>query len=68
MCIRDSVKLGNYLVVGDFEGYLHFLNIENGKTEGRFRAGRSQIVELKVFENTLASLDNSGRLTYLEVN
>ena len=55
-------------MVGDFEGYLHFLNIENGKTEGRFRAGRSQIVELKVFENTLASLDNAGRLTYLEVN
>ena len=27
-----------------------------------------KIVELKVFENTLASLDNSGRLTYLEVN
>jgi outer membrane protein assembly factor BamB len=66
--LTAPVKIGNYLVVGDFEGYLHFLNIENGKTEGRFRAGRSQIVELKVFENTLASLDNAGRLTYLEVN
>ncbi|MEZ5535768.1 MAG: outer membrane protein assembly factor BamB [Thiolinea sp.] len=29
---------GDYLVVGDIEGYLHWLNAENGQTAGRLRS------------------------------
>lgn len=34
----------NYLVVGDFEGYLHFLSLANGKFLARFRPDRSEII------------------------
>ena len=65
--LTSPVKVENYLVVGDFEGYLHFINIENGKPEGRYRASRSGILALQSYKNSLVSLDLSGRLSYLEV-
>lgn len=65
--LTAPVKINNYLVVGDFEGYLHFIDIENGSAIGRYRASRSGILTLQTYKNSLASLDISGRLTYLEV-
>ena len=65
--LTSPVKVENFLVVGDFEGYLHFINIENGKPEGRYRVSRSGILALQSYKNSLVSLDLSGRLTYLEV-
>ena len=65
--LTAPVKVDNYLVVGDFEGYLHFINIENGSTVGRYRASRSGIFALQTYKNSLVSLDLSGRLTYLEI-
>ncbi len=65
--LTAPVKVDNYLVVGDFEGYIHFINIENGSTVGRYRASRSGILTLQTYKNSLVSLDLSGRLTYLEI-
>ena len=65
--LTSPVRLKNYLVLGDYEGYLHFLDINSGSTIGRYRVSRSGILSLKTYKNSLLCLDISGRLTYLEV-
>lgn len=65
--LTSPVRLKNYLVLGDYEGYLHFLDINSGSTIGRYRVSRSGILSLKTYKNSLVCLDISGRLTYLEV-
>ena len=65
--LTSPVRLKNYLVLGDYEGYLHFLDINSGSTIGRHRVSRSGILSLKTYKNSLVCLDISGRLTYLEV-
>ena len=60
-------RLNNYIIVGDFEGYLHFLDTSSGSTIGRYRVSRSGILSLKTYKNSIVCLDTSGRLTYLEV-
>ncbi|MEC7787149.1 MAG: outer membrane protein assembly factor BamB [Pseudomonadota bacterium] len=65
--LTSPVRLKNYLVLGDYEGYLHFLDINSGLTIGRYRVSRSGILSLKTYKNSLVCLDISGRLTYLEV-
>ena len=65
--LTSPVRLKNYLVLGDYEGYLHFLDINSGSTIGRYRVSRSGILSLKSYKNSLVCLDISGRLTYLEV-
>lgn len=35
---------GNYVVVGDFEGYLHWLSLDSGRIVGRVRAASKAIV------------------------
>lgn len=34
--LTPPVVMGNYLVVGDFEGYLHWLNLEDGQIAARY--------------------------------
>ena len=46
----DSYK-GN-IVVGDFEGYIHFINPLNGKTQSRLRLTKNPI------KNIIARADN----------
>ena len=65
--LTSPVRLKNHLVLGDYEGYLHFLDINSGSTIGRYRVSRSGILSLKTYKNSLVCLDISGRLTYLEV-
>ncbi|MEW8015369.1 MAG: outer membrane protein assembly factor BamB [Candidatus Sedimenticola endophacoides] len=39
--ITGPAVVGNHVVVGDFEGYLHLLSSEDGRMEGRIRIGDS---------------------------
>ena len=41
--LSTPVVVGDYLVVGDFEGYVHWLNREDGATVARFRLGKKPI-------------------------
>ena len=55
---------GGYVVVGDFEGYLHWLNRIDGKIEARVRADSKGIVVPPVYHNGIFYiLGNSGQLS-----
>ncbi|WP_428608254.1 outer membrane protein assembly factor BamB [Sedimenticola sp.] len=41
--LTAPVVLGSHILVGDFEGYLHFLSREDGRLEGRMRVAKSAI-------------------------
>lgn len=62
------VVAGNYIVVGDFEGYLHWLSREDGRFVARHQinkhAIRSQPV---VHEGMLYVLSSDGRLTAIRI-
>lgn len=55
---------GNYAVVGDVDGYLHWINLENGQFEGRVRADRSPILSTPQVSptGTLVVLTSDGEL------
>lgn len=42
--VTGPVLFGDAVVVGDFEGYLHWLSAEDGSLIGRTRAGKTSIV------------------------
>lgn len=56
---------GNYAVVGDVEGYLHWLNLDDGKIVGRVRADRSPILGTPQVSpaGTLFVLTSDGELS-----
>jgi outer membrane protein assembly factor BamB len=41
--LSDAQVLGNYVVVGDFEGYLHWIERDSGELAGRSRVGSAPI-------------------------
>jgi len=55
---------GRYLIVGDFEGYLHWLDKDSGRIVGRARAGSDSITSAALTLNeTVFVLDNSGSIS-----
>ncbi|WP_428310199.1 outer membrane protein assembly factor BamB [Hydrocarboniphaga sp.] len=60
---------GGYVVVGDFEGYLHWMDPSDGKIVGRTRLGSSPITAQPVASEDLLYLQNAGgRLAALTLN
>ncbi len=59
---------GNYALVGDFDGYLHWLSSSDGSVEARERLGGSAIrTPPLVVGTTLYVLDTDGRLGAYEL-
>ncbi|MET0329073.1 MAG: outer membrane protein assembly factor BamB [Luteimonas sp.] len=55
---------GDYAVVGDFEGYLHWLRLEDGEFVARERAGRDPIRgAMVVVDGILVVQNTDGRVT-----
>lgn len=55
---------GDYVVVGDFEGYLHWLRLDNGEFAARQRAGRAAIKGAPVVADGILVVQNTkGDLT-----
>jgi outer membrane protein assembly factor BamB len=52
--------LGKYIVVGDFEGYLHWLSPEDGKILARNRVGDSSISTPPVIDGNVAYVQGDG--------
>jgi outer membrane protein assembly factor BamB len=61
--------LGKYIVVGDFEGYLHWLSPEDGKMLARSRVGSSSISTPPVIDGKVAYvLGDGGELAAITVS
>lgn len=61
--------LGKYIVVGDFEGYLHWLSPEDGKMLARSRVGSSPISTPPVIDGKVAYvLGDGGELAAITVS
>ncbi len=59
---------GNSIVVGDFEGYLHFLSRDTGQLQSRVRVGKDPIVNPPlVLDAGFAVQTSGGQLTVLHV-
>ena len=55
--------LGRSVVVGDFEGYLHWFDIETGDLQARTRAGKQRITsQPMVLNDTLYVISDNGRM------
>jgi outer membrane protein assembly factor BamB len=62
-------KVGNYLALGDFEGYLHILSANSGEIVGRMELGGDGIYAQPVSDgNTLYVQTRDGDLYAIEVN
>ena len=60
--IRQVTLLNNNIIVGDYDGFLHYINIVSGKTIGREKISSSSIINIKLVENKLIILDSSNNL------
>jgi len=61
--------MGNYVVVGDFEGYLHWLSLEDGHLAARMRGDSDGFSVAPVISgNMLISYGRDGGLTAFKVN
>ncbi|MCU7935006.1 MAG: outer membrane protein assembly factor BamB [Candidatus Thiodiazotropha sp. (ex Dulcina madagascariensis)] len=65
--LSAPAMLGDYLVVGDFEGYLHWLAQEDGRQLARVKVG-SDAIRLKplVMDDIVYVLDEGGTLSALK--
>ncbi|NVK40978.1 MAG: outer membrane protein assembly factor BamB [Oceanospirillaceae bacterium] len=67
--VTAPALLGNYLVVGDREGYLHFLSQVDGHFVARYRADSDGLVgDMLSVNDVLYVLGNGGRLLALRLN
>ena len=61
--LSNVAVLGGLVVVGDFEGYLHWLDRNDGRLVARTRVGSDPITTgLQVFDGTLYVLGDGGQL------
>jgi outer membrane protein assembly factor BamB len=58
--------IGNFVVVGDFEGYLHWLNVSDGQFAARVQVGGDGFVSAPLVDgNNIYVLTNGGVLSAL---
>jgi len=66
--LTAPTSMGNYIVVADLEGYVHFLKRDSGAIAARIRVGSSPIVAAPVVEGDMVFISSSsGTLTALQV-
>lgn len=65
--LSQPVRFGEYVVVADFEGYLHWLAPRDGRIVGRTRIARDSLVTAPIaYEGRLYSLAGNGKLSVVE--
>lgn len=66
--LSTPVVIGNHVVVGDFEGYLHWLDTTDGRLVGRVRANKKGIASAPVVrEGLLYVLSKDGTLSAFQM-
>jgi len=67
LLFRDTtgpIPFGNSVVVGDFDGYLHFLDVRSGDFQARVRAGSDRITSKPLVVNELLYVMTDGGKVY----
>ncbi|MDY6991188.1 MAG: outer membrane protein assembly factor BamB [Pseudomonadota bacterium] len=65
--ISAPAVIANYVVVGDAEGYLHWLQQDSGQFAARYRFGRTPLLgHLQVQDNVLIAANRQGELIALQ--
>lgn len=66
--LTAPVSTGRFVVVGDLEGYLHWMRTDDGQFVGRYQTDNSRIlVEPVLADNYLVVYNNSGQVTTLAI-
>ena len=65
--LTAPVQFGNYIVVGDSMGYLHFLDILTGRTVGRLDVGEEVYTAPVVDGDTLYLQTRDGSLLAVRI-
>ena len=62
--VTAPVAVGNQAVVGDYQGYLHWLSLDDGRLLARVRAGRGAIVSRPVLaDGVLYVVSGNGQVS-----
>ena len=65
--VTAPVSIGNYVVVGDMEGYLHWMRRDSGKFVTRYPMGSASIiVPPLVINNVLVAYNSEGKIVALQ--
>ena len=66
--ITGPARLGSSVIVGDYQGYLHFLSDDDGSFQARIQTGGAAIVATPIaIGKTLFVLGSSGRLSAYQI-
>ncbi len=65
--VTAPVSLNNFIIVGDFEGYLHWMHRDDGKFVARYRIGKASIKGPPlVVDDILVAYDSQGKIVALQ--
>ncbi len=65
--VTAPALVGNHAIVGDHEGYLHWIDLEDGRIVGRLRVGRGAVVTRPVpGDDVLYVVTENGRVTAVD--
>jgi outer membrane protein assembly factor BamB len=56
-------KLKSLVVYGDYQGFLHALDISMGEQVARKRVSRSKIISISTIDENVLTLDSKGKLS-----
>lgn len=67
--VTAPAAMGNYVIVGDYQGYLHWMNRADGRFVARHRVGNAQMtVAPQVVEyDSLVAYNNDGRVAVVKI-
>ena len=69
--LNRDVKLGKFfqdkIMLGDYAGYLHFVDIETGKTSSRLKVAEKSIFNYISIEEDILVIDKSSNLTRIKI-
>lgn len=65
--LSSPIAFGNYVVVGDSEGYLHILAQSDGRFVARGKVGKGLRSSVTEVDGVLFALSNDGKLAALEI-
>ena len=63
----NATSFDNYIVIGDFEGYIHIIDPLNGKTVGRERVSKKPIKRIISRSNNFYVVDEGFNLYSLSI-